>query len=196
MLFDPIHPPAHLNALCPRRRHRIHNRTRLRNRTTDRPRNRRTRRPLCNQARASRRDTTITQPKRNMDAAGQTERNIELGRALVHGEFNGAGGIVECVRGHGVVVCVFGTVGWEGSAWCCGETRKTREEADVHCNIEEHAICLSVAEALAFGICFAERAAGCEGVLRAAGFEVVCWRALYVGYDTAAGSGCRGSRGC
>lgn len=94
-----------------------------------------------------------------------------------------------CKGTWGCSLC-FRYYGWEGSAWCCGETRKTREEADVHCNIEEHAICLSVAEALAFGICFAERAAGCEGVLRAAGFEVVCWRRLDVCGDTAARRGC------
>lgn len=65
--------------------------------------------------------------------------------ALAQGDFGRARGVVEGVWGCWVEVCVFG---------------------DSH--VEEHAVCFAVAKALAFGVGFAEGAAGVESVFCAA----------------------------
>lgn len=82
---------------------------------------------------------------------------------LADGEFDGASGVVEGIRGHWVVVGVVG-----GS------------------DIEEHAVGLSVSEALALGVGLAGSAAGTPVVLGAAGVEMVGSDGLDVSDDTAA----------
>lgn len=85
--------------------------------------------------------------------------------ALANGDLGGARGIVEGVWGCWVEVCVLGAkaAGVSDSSSGGGMRR-----GYVHSHIEEHAVCFSVAEALAFGISFAEGAAGVEGILCAA----------------------------
>lgn len=64
--------------------------------------------------------------------------------------------------------------------------KKHGEREDLRSHVEQHAIGLSVSEALALGISLAERAAGSEGVLRSAGFKVVRWRNFDVTSKTTA----------
>ena len=60
---------------------------------------------------------------------------------------------------------------------------------NVRSNIEEHAVCLAVPEALASCIRFTQRLACREGVLCPTRFKVVCGCGLYVRDDTAACAG-------
>jgi hypothetical protein len=61
-----------------------------------------------------------------------------------------------------------------------------RAKGAVRVDVEQHAVCFAVAKRLAPRIRLAERLTRGEGVLGAAGLEVVCGRALYVRHDAAA----------
>lgn len=122
-----------------------------------------------------------------MDAARDTERNIEL--TLAYWELGRASGVVKGVWRHGVVVGVIRPVSIVSK-----EPHKSKR-VDLRSNVEEHAVCFSVAEALALAISLAKRAAGIERVLRAARLKVVRWCGLNIGNDSAAWSACRRAAG-
>jgi hypothetical protein len=70
----------------------------------------------------------------------------------------------------------------------CGSTLS--KGPNLRSDVEEHAVCFSVAEALTLTISLAKRAASIESILCAARLEVVRWRGLDVRDNTAAWSGC------
>ena len=101
----PLFPPSVLlSTNTSRPSNSASHRTGPNNRTTDCPRNRSTSRSPRDKARASRRDFPWTEAKRDVDPTRDTERDIEL--TLAHWKLNGAGGVVEGVGRHGVVVGV------------------------------------------------------------------------------------------
>lgn len=89
-----------------------------------------------------------------------TNCNVEL--ALADRKLGWAGNIVEGVWRHRVVVRVIGCI-----------------------DIEQHAVGLAIAKALTFVVSFTKSLAGAEGILGAAGLEVISWCSLDVCDNTA-----------